>query len=287
MSHNLPRRIAVAAVLIPAVFGLVYAGDVWLAGGLALVGALGTKEVFDLAARRGINALRPAGYVGALALPFVVLMMLQSEGTIRPTVIAGGGALWIVAVMLSALATRGPDKGPLAAVAVTVFGVVYAAGLPTALLGLRYTPLTAGDPLTAAWLAFLPLVLTWTCDTAAMLGGVTIGGRKLAPVASPNKTWAGGVAGVLAACVAAPFYGMYLLGGLQSGPAAWQLVIVGAVVGVFGQLGDIAESLLKREAGVKDSGAILPGHGGILDRLDSLYWVLPLSLLTLKLLRIL
>jgi phosphatidate cytidylyltransferase len=225
--------------------------------------------------------LRVAGYLGALAIPLAIYGAMVAPGEVRPTMLGGAGALWIVVVMLSALATRSPADSPLTATSVTVFGVAYAALLPAFLLGLRETPV-APDAFSATWLTFLPLVLTWLCDTAAMLAGVAIGGKKLAPVVSPNKTWAGGIAGLVVACVAAPFYGAWLLGGLARVPSWWQLAIVGAVVGVFGQIGDIAESLFKREAGVKDSGTLLPGHGGMLDRLDSLYWVIPLSVFTLK-----
>jgi len=286
MSHNLPRRILVAVIAIPSVFGLVYLGGWVLAGALAVIGVLGTKEVFDLAQRKGTKPLRLAGYVGAAGAPMAIAAALFMGGTVRPTMLGGAAALWLIGVMLVALATRGPDDGPLAATSVTVFGVGYAGLLPSFLLGLRHTP-AAPDALTATWLSFLPLVLTWLCDTAAMLAGVTIGGKKLAPTASPNKTWAGGIAGFAIACAAAPVYGHFLLTGMDRVPAWWQLATRGAVVGVVGQLGDVAESLFKREAGVKDSGTLLPGHGGILDRLDSLYWVIPLSVFTLKIVGVL
>lgn len=280
-AHNLPRRILVAAIAIPTVFGLVYAGGWVLAAALAIVGALGCREIFDLAARRNVQAFRLTGYVGAMAAPLGLAAVIFAGGAIRPSAVVAAAVVWLLAVMLVALATRGPDKSPLAATAVTTFAVAYASGLPALLLGIRHTP-HAPDALVATWLTFLPLVLTWICDTAAMAAGVTIGGPRMSPVVSPNKTWAGGIAGLVAACIAAPVYGRYLLKDLEHAPAWWQLLAVGAVVGVFGQLGDVAESLFKREAGVKDSGTLLPGHGGILDRLDSLYWVIPLSLFTLR-----
>jgi phosphatidate cytidylyltransferase len=120
-----------------------------------------------------------------------------------------------------------------------------------------------------------PLVITWLCDTAAMAAGSTIGGAKLAPVLSPKKTWAGAIGGATAALVTAVAVGVLVLG-----PLGWQLplpllVAAGLAVGVIGQLGDVVESLFKREAGVKDSSTLIPGHGGVLDRLDSLYYVIP------------
>ncbi len=105
------------------------------------------------------------------------------------------------------------------------------------------------------------------------------GGPKLAPVISPHKTWSGAVAGLVGAGFAAVLYGILILDEVGLSLHVWQLVIIGLVVGVVGQVGDLAESLLKRSVGVKDSGAFFPGHGGVLDRLDSLYWVIPVSAL--------
>ncbi len=105
------------------------------------------------------------------------------------------------------------------------------------------------------------------------------GGPKLAPVISPHKTWSGAVAGLVGAGFVAVLYGVWILGGVGVSLRVWQLVIIGLVVGVLGQVRDLAESLLKRSVGVKDSGAFFPGHGGVLDRLDSLYLVIPVSAL--------
>ena len=99
---------------------------------------------------------------------------------------------------------------------------------------------------------------------------------------SPNKTWAGAVWGAVGATAAAPLYGVWILGGVGVRIPLWELAVVGVGVGVLGQLGDLAESLFKREAGVKDSGGFFPGHGGVLDRLDSLYWAIPVTVLLLK-----
>jgi len=131
------------------------------------------------------------------------------------------------------------------------------------------------DPWAATWLVFLPLVSVWVCDSAAMQVGSAIGGPKFAPVVSPNKTWSGTIAGSLAATAVGPLFTVLFLRpaglDLDLGLAA----VFGFVVASLGQIGDLAESLFKREAGVKDSGAFFPGHGGVLDRFDSLYWALP------------
>ncbi|MGH7734491.1 MAG: phosphatidate cytidylyltransferase [Gemmatimonadales bacterium] len=120
-----------------------------------------------------------------------------------------------------------------------------------------------------------PLVITWTCDTAAMFGGRWIGGPRLAPVISPAKTWAGGIAGVVGALIVAPLYLRWAFAPAGIGMSVAGAAAFAGVLAVVGQAGDLAESLLKRAAGVKDSSDLIPGHGGVLDRFDSLYFVLP------------
>jgi phosphatidate cytidylyltransferase len=119
--------------------------------------------------------------------------------------------------------------------------------------------------------------VTWVCDTAAMFGGRTFGGPKLSPVVSPGKTRSGAIAGVVGALAVAPLFSEWLFprAGLVLGLG--QALAIAGVLSVVGQVGDLAESLFKREAGVKDSSRLLPGHGGILDRLDSLYFVVPVT----------
>ncbi len=112
-----------------------------------------------------------------------------------------------------------------------------------------------------------------------MFGGRAMQGPKMAPTISPGKTWSGTVSGVIGALIVVPVWQVVALGPAGVAlPWAVALLIAGAA-GVLGQLGDLAESLFKREAGVKDSSAIIPGHGGVLDRLDSLYVVLPVTAL--------
>ncbi|MGH7753541.1 MAG: phosphatidate cytidylyltransferase [Gemmatimonadales bacterium] len=280
MSGNLIRRIAFAVVAIPAVLVVLYAGGWILVGLLAILGMLGTRELYGLARQQQVHALEALGLFGALLLPVAqgtwvlarVAPCAQCPGTSSWIVLL---ALWLMGVLVAATRARAPGQRPLAAVAVTVFAPLYASGLLSFVLLLRHA---ADAPLASRaglWIAALPLVLTWICDTAAMAAGKLIGGAKLAPVVSPNKTWAGAIAGTVAALVAAVAYGSLVLSRYDVHLGVLHLVTVGGVVAVAGQVGDVAESLFKREVGVKDSSTLIPGHGGILDRLDSLYFAVP------------
>jgi phosphatidate cytidylyltransferase len=276
------RRVAVAAVGIPAALALVYVGGWVLAALLAVFGAVGASEFYRLGERAGLRPLRIPGVVGAVALPLVAYASLPAGGALEPGWIAMGGALWLILVVAAATSSRGPADRPLGSVSLTVFGTVYAAGLPAFLLPIRHLAGTM-SPAAATALVFLPLVVTWVCDSLAMGGGSLFGGPKLAPVLSPNKTWAGAISGSVGALVLAPLYGILVLTPLGVEHPVWQLAVFGLVISVAGQVGDVSESLFKREVKVKDSGRFFPGHGGVLDRFDSLYWVLPAAVLLLLL----
>jgi len=275
MSRNLVQRIAFAVVAIPLAVGLVWWGGWPLAGVLALLGVLGAREVYGLARRQGIDALDGMGLAAAAAIPLATYWVKGSESRwAEPTIYAG--ALWLLVLLVAAM-RRGPGRRPLVAVSVTTFGVLYASALPSFLIAIRHGANAGVKSWPLASLVLLPLALTWICDTAAMAAGNAIGGPKLAPVLSPNKTWAGAIGGFLAAVVAAVLLGGWVLPRVGLPLDAGRLVLVGAAVGLVAQVGDVAESLFKREVQVKDSSNLIPGHGGVLDRLDSLYFVLPVS----------
>jgi phosphatidate cytidylyltransferase len=141
----------------------------------------------------------------------------------------------------------------------TIAGILYVGWLQSFLVSLR---LDAGRD----WL-YLALFVTFGSDTAAYFIGKAIGRHKLAPKISPGKTWEGAIAGVFGAVIVSFLFTLNTP--LQLPLSYWQAILLGVLVSVFGQLGDLAESLLKRNFGVKDSGNLMPGHGGLLDRMDS------------------
>jgi phosphatidate cytidylyltransferase len=243
---------------------------------LALLGVLGAREVYDLARRQQIDPLDGIGLAAAAVIPLATYWAKGSETRwAEPALFLG--ALWLLAVLALAMRARGPQGRPLPAVAVTVFGALYASALPSFLIAIRHGAHAGVKSWPLAILGLLPLALTWICDTAAMAAGHAIGGPKLAPVLSPHKTWAGAIGGFAGAVAGAVLLGGWVLPRVGLPLGVLQLALVGGVVGVVAQVGDVAESLLKREVGVKDSSHLIPGHGGVLDRLDSLYFVIPVA----------
>jgi phosphatidate cytidylyltransferase len=278
MDADLVRRVGFAAVAIPLALIIVWYGGLPLALLLAVAGALGTRELFDLAERVQIRPARVLGIASAAAVAPLAYAALTAAD-VRALVVAAwpyAAAIWLIAVLIWALAARAATERPLEAAAVTVLAVAYTGGLPAFLLAIRHGGFERRS-WAGAWLVFFPLVVTWVVDTAAMFGGRAIGGPKLAPTVSPGKTRSGSVAGVVGGLLVAPLFGAAIFPRVGIEIPLWQLVAIAAVLGIIGQAGDLAESLFKREAGVKDSSHLIPGHGGVLDRLDSLYFVVPVA----------
>lgn len=273
---NLIRRVAFAAVAIPLALVLVWYGGLPLVLLLVAAAVLATRELFDLAERQQIRPARVLGVASAAAIAPIAYATITSAETGALVQVAWpyAAAVWLIAVLTWALLTRAPTDRPLAAAGVTVLAVAYTGALPAFLLDIRHHEHGLRS-WAGAWLVFFPLVVTWVCDTAAMFGGRAIGGPKLAPTVSPGKTRSGSLAGVVGGLAMAPLFAAVVFPRVGVAIPLWQLVAIAAVLGVIGQVGDLAESLFKREAGVKDSSHLIPGHGGVLDRLDSLYFVIP------------
>lgn len=273
---NLASRVLVAIVAIPLVVGAVLAGGVVFALLLAIVAAIAARELFGIARAGGYDPLTRTGVVLAFLLPLAVHFF--RTGWFTPPEIALG-AIVILGLFTLALVRRAPGSRPLGAVAVTLLGVCYPAAMLSFAYALRYHNYVVTARAGTA-LVFYPLVLTWVSDTAGFFVGRALGERKLMPSVSPGKTVAGAV-GALAFCMLASWaYARWVMvpfASLAVLPAV--SLALGAAIGVAVQVGDLVESLLKREAGVKDSSHLLPGHGGMLDRIDSLLFALPLAYL--------
>jgi phosphatidate cytidylyltransferase len=278
MASELTKRVLVAAVGIPAALLVIYVGGWVLAILIALIAAAATLEFYRLAEERGVRAFRLAGAFLA-AVP-----VLAAAAAETPDFAASW--TWRVFIATSlvvaclAIFRRGVAGAPLTATATTVFGALFTGGTLAYAVFLREMNVPAFNAAAAVWvgpaLLTFPLVMTWVSDTAAYFGGRTWGRHKLIPAVSPAKTVEGAISGVAGTVIAGAVYGHLVLDSWLGLPLGVGFgAIAGLVASPVAQLGDLAESLLKREAGVKDSGTLLPGHGGVLDRFDSLFFTIP------------
>jgi phosphatidate cytidylyltransferase len=273
---ELTRRIIFAVIAAPTSVALVYFGDWILAIVLSVLAALGAWEFFRMARETGATPIEPAGIALAALLPIAVHAEKLGVYTLSLTAVIA----MILVLFASTIWLRGPSGKPLSSVAVTSFGILYA-GLFSYIYAIRYHDYAVGAAAGTA-LVFLPILLTWSTDVGAYAFGRTFGKKKLIPSVSPGKTVEGAIGGLGLTIVICLLYVRFvLMPYAQLGLTIQGAVLFAIVVSVAAQTGDLAESLLKREAGVKDSSRILPGHGGILDRFDSLLFVMPIAFLVL------
>jgi phosphatidate cytidylyltransferase len=273
---NLAARVIVAVLAIPLVLLLVYLGGLPLAILLALAGGRAAWEYYGIAEGAGEQPMAITGTVIAGAIPLAVFG--YQTGRFHPPVLTLAATITLIVFAL-AIWWRGVDGRPTGAVATTMFGAAYTGGMLSFGYGLRYHNYAVGATAGTA-LVLYPLVLTWTSDTAAYFVGRALGKRKLIPSVSPGKTVAGAVGALVASVVVSWLYARYVLphfGRLSM--LGWQAVWFGIVLSVAVQIGDLAESLIKRDGKVKDSSHIIPGHGGVLDRIDSLLFAIPVAYL--------
>jgi len=277
---DLPRRLGSSALLIALVLSTLFVFPIW-AFAVVITGfiALALYEFFTMVRQRGILVHRPLGV--ALGVAFTGLVAWRSlvvTGHLA-TPIAGEGAtlltwawdiFWPLTIILIFLRqfTRQNTFEALSGLATTLFGLAYIPGLLSYLFYLRTFKEQPG-----AWLVLFLILVTKMGDAGAFFIGKLMGRHTLMPRISPRKTVEGLIGGVLVSAVTAAL-ACSMVARLAGSPTAGFLV--GLMLGVWGQLGDLAESLIKRDCQIKDSGAWLPGLGGVLDVLDSLLFTAPL-----------
>lgn len=253
---SLVSRLLVAAILLPLVIGVVYLGGWWLFA-LALAGGLiALHELYTMA--REQRPLVIAGYLGFV----LALLGLQL-----------GGIAWMVGGMLTTLLFAFVVFGlshvrpsATASFGVTLLGVVWVGG------GIGFLLLVRDIPDNGFWAVMAVLFTVFAADTAAFFVGRSLGRHRMAPAISPGKTWEGFAGGVLAAMLVA-FVVLY--NDRDDFLSIPEMLLLGAVVALAAVFGDLFESAVKRDLEVKDSGRLLGGHGGMLDRLDALLWAGP------------
>jgi phosphatidate cytidylyltransferase len=257
---NLARRVGTAAVALPLLVLALFRGPLWLVP--ALVGAAVLIGLFELRALLVARGLRPFE-LAALAVAVAAFV-----DALRPALLHA--PLWPLALVLalSALVRRSGDfSASVPALAASLLGAAYVGGLGGTLAALRtLLPADAGP-----WRLTLLFAIVMVADTCAYFVGSALGRHKLCPAISPGKTVEGGLGALVGGALAAALVCRL---GLPAVPLVHALGL-GVVVAAVGTVGDLVESLLKRWAGVKDSGALFPGHGGMLDRLDSLLFGAP------------
>lgn len=293
---NLAQRILVAAIGIPLVLFVVLTKPLAFFGLILLLTGLAAHEYYGLAKTKGY---RPLVYVGTTLATLIattfgkfrVLSMVQSEEDALGLPAFDLIGMLLIGGMLVIMITelfRGFPK-PTENMATTLFGAVYT-GLGIGSVYGIYEFFTAMnvdkevfDVISPGYFITVMLAAIWISDSAAYFAGRAWGKKKLYERVSPGKTWIGAIAGLVAAVMCwliTPniIYQFSLFTNVE-------LLFFGIITGVIGPIGDLAESLIKRDAGVKDSSTLIPGHGGILDRLDSIMFVAPALLVYLELVR--
>jgi phosphatidate cytidylyltransferase len=255
-NHPMRQRIVVGLLALPAALIPIWLGGVWSALLLVLVGIGAGLEFYRLLQIGGYHPSR------ALGLSWLVMLIgayVWPDALPLSLVIMAGLIVCLVEAMFQ-------KQEPMHTWMATSMGALYLGTMLGQALALRYLP-------NGLWWLLFALAMTWVSDSAAYFTGVTIGRHKLWPRLSPKKTWEGTVAGWIAAALAGA---VWIAITPLSATHTWVYgMVVGACSGMLALLGDLSISTLKRQVGVKDSGHFMPGHGGLLDRLDSLLFVVP------------
>lgn len=284
---ELQKRVLISVVLIPIAVGIMYLGGFWFFVASAIISSIIIYELLSLCNK---IEFKPR----ILLAIFFNLIILTTFYSIARTNF-GLAFLFIFieivlfSILLLILELRRAGEAPLINYSISVASIVYITFSFCSLLGLRYIDKIleqmrfsnnrfylsvniAGEGLEIGFfLVLMVFVSVWICDSFAYFIGIKFGKHKILPRVSPKKSWEGGIAGLISAVIfvalAMSFTNLNLV----------DAIVLGLIVGLFGQIGDFAESMFKREVGVKDSSNIIPGHGGLLDRFDSLLFVLPLT----------
>ena len=262
---SLRLRIASGLLFVPLLILLARAGGLAFTSFVALQNILGLREFFRMMRAKRLEPNVTLGITAGALMPFVCY---------RPHWIPGDLLVAALVMLQLALGLRRPNRERLVeGMAVTMFGLLYVGWLASHLVLLRELPWIAGLDYASGWrFVLLAFFVTWSCDTGAYAFGRMFGRIRPWAQISPRKSLEGSLGGLGTALIAAFIARAWFAPFLSIRDAA----VLGLLVGICGQVGDLVESLLKRDASHGDSSDIIPGHGGILDRFDSLYFAAPL-----------
>jgi phosphatidate cytidylyltransferase len=268
----LGARLLAAAVFVPCFAIITWRGSVFFVFLINLIALLATFEFQRLLEAKGLRAQWGTAILAAVALPWLAFW--------RGGAFADLGLLLLLVCSMAQELGR-PIADSLLRTAGAAFGILYVAWLPSFLVSLRELPQATGAPYAqgGAWVLFVFLV-AWMSDAGAYAVGSAVGRHKLAPRISPGKSVEGAIGGLLFAIVSGAIAAPLLMRGILTPLAGGAFGLLGSVAG---QIGDLVESQLKRDAQVKDASGAIPGHGGMLDRFDSVFFAAPLVYFVLRL----
>jgi len=264
--HNMAIRIIVSLVAIPVILFAAIAGKGYFLAFTLLLAIIGYGEFLEFARKKSSFSLAVSGYATVIAIVANAYFHAVDYYVII-----------LISLMLTMLVELFRNKNSaINNLGATFLGILYVGILFSALVELRqfYSDMQYER---GGYLIIAILATIWICDSAAYFGGISLGKHKLFPRVSPKKSWEGAVFGFCFAIFAMVIAHNTIVTFLSS----WDAIIIG-IIGTVGQMGDLVESLLKRDAGIKDSSHLIPGHGGMLDRFDSLMFVAPVVLLYMK-----
>jgi phosphatidate cytidylyltransferase len=250
------ERILVGLIALPLVLLPIWFGGIWLALFLMIVGVGGGLEFYHL---MQIGGYQPSRILGLVWLALLILANWQPQLLPFSLMVMAG----MIVTLIDAMHQK---QAPMNTWMSTGMGALYIGTMLGQALALRQLP-------NGMWWVLLGLALTWMNDSAAYFAGVTFGRHKLWPRLSPKKTWEGTIAGWVTAAIVGTLWVMFTPLSATHTPLFGG--VVGLIAGVLALFGDLSVSTLKRQVGAKDTGHIFPGHGGVLDRLDSILFVFP------------
>ena len=263
MNQLSTNRTLINVIGIPAILYLLWRGGLGFALFIFLVMIIGLDEFYRMNTNERQSPVKLTGYIftGLMAayyfwLPAITLLQ--------------GLSLLACFIIITLFIEMGRDKlNPTRNMGITVLGIMYIPVLLGSVIALRNL-----DTVYSTYFTVIMVVAIWTCDSVAYIFGMKWGQKKIFPRVSPNKSWVGSIAGLVSTFIV--FYGLRVQGILPD-LTLLDVAVFSIIAGFFGQVGDFAESLLKRDVGVKDSGKLLLGHGGVLDRFDSITFASPLT----------
>jgi phosphatidate cytidylyltransferase len=266
---DIARRVIVSVVAIPIILFLSYAGSYYFLGLILLIGIVSFIEFGMLASNKKIFANK---IIGILSVLFLIINEFFHLIDLFPVLI-------IISALILLTEIFRKKENAISNVGATLLGIFYIGLFASTLVSIREFYPRIDDLYTRGGLIIISMLASiWICDSAAYFVGTKLGKHKIIPRISPSKSWEGAIAGFVFSVLTMIIAQNILIGFLT----IKDVIILGVIIGIIGQLGDFVESMIKRDSGAKDSSGLIPGHGGMFDRFDSLLFSAPVIWLYLR-----